>query len=53
MPSGDEASQLSMAAGTPVLLVCRTAFTNEGRAVEVSEMTLDAASYILEYGFDA
>ncbi|MFE1204124.1 GntR family transcriptional regulator [Streptomyces sp. NPDC058762] len=53
MPSRDEASQLSMAAGTPVILVCRTAFTDEGRAVEVNEMTLDAASYILEYDFDA
>ncbi|WP_328658148.1 GntR family transcriptional regulator [Streptomyces sp. NBC_00334] len=53
MPSKDEASQLSMSAGTPVILVCRTAFTDEGRPVEVNEMTLDAASYILEYDFDA
>ncbi|MDT0615746.1 GntR family transcriptional regulator [Streptomyces lancefieldiae] len=53
MPSKDEATQLSMSAGTPVILICRTAFTDEGRPVEVNEMTLDAASYILEYDFDA
>ncbi|WP_435615611.1 GntR family transcriptional regulator [Streptomyces coelicoflavus] len=53
MPSKGEASQLSMAAGTPLVLICRTAFTDEGRAVEVNEMTLDAASYVLEYDFDA
>ncbi|MDX3265604.1 GntR family transcriptional regulator, partial [Streptomyces sp. MI02-2A] len=30
-----------------------TAFADEGRPVEINEMTLDAASYILEYDFDA
>ncbi|CAM5322812.1 GntR family transcriptional regulator OS=Streptomyces tendae OX=1932 GN=F3L20_29300 PE=4 SV=1 [Streptomyces tendae] len=53
MPSQDEATQLAMSAGTPVILVCRTAFTDEGRPLEINEMTLDAASYILEYDFDA
>ncbi|MFZ4246115.1 GntR family transcriptional regulator [Streptomyces griseoincarnatus] len=53
MPSPDELTQLSMAPGTPVILICRTAFTDEGRPVEVNEMTLDAASYVLEYDFDA
>lgn len=53
MPSKDEAARLSMSAGTPVILICRTAFADEGRPVEVNEMTLDAASYILEYDFDA
>ena len=53
MPSKDEATQLSMATGTPVILICRTAFTDRGRPVEVNEMTLDAASYVLEYDFDA
>ncbi|MFE1589217.1 GntR family transcriptional regulator [Streptomyces sp. NPDC058737] len=53
MPSSEEATQLSMSAGTPVILVCRTAFTDAGRPVEINEMTLDAASYILEYDFDA
>ncbi|MER6167937.1 GntR family transcriptional regulator [Streptomyces violaceorubidus] len=53
MPSQNEATQLAMSAGTPVILICRTAFTDEGRPVEVNEMTLDAASYVLEYDFDA
>ncbi|MFH8975952.1 GntR family transcriptional regulator [Streptomyces sp. NPDC017890] len=53
MPAKDEATQLGMSAGTPVILICRTAFTAEGRPVEINEMTLDAASYILEYDFDA
>jgi GntR family transcriptional regulator len=53
MPSADEAGRLELAAGTPVILVCRTAFTDERQAVEVNEMTLDAASYVLEYDFDA
>ncbi|MFD6434170.1 GntR family transcriptional regulator [Streptomyces venezuelae] len=53
MPSKDEVARLSMLEGTPVMLICRTAFTAEGRPVEVNEMTLDAASYVLEYDFDA
>ncbi|MDT0436908.1 MULTISPECIES: GntR family transcriptional regulator [Streptomyces] len=53
MPSKDEAARLSMSAGTPVILICRTAFAEEGRPVEINEMTLDAASYVLEYDFDA
>lgn len=53
MPTREEAAQLSISAGTPVILVCRTAFAEDGRPVEINEMTLDAASYILEYDFDA
>ncbi|MFD7854082.1 GntR family transcriptional regulator [Streptomyces microflavus] len=54
MPLPEEASKLSLPAGTPVMLVCRTAFTEEGRRpVEVNEMVLDAAAYVLEYDFDA
>ncbi|MFJ4786029.1 GntR family transcriptional regulator [Streptomyces sp. NPDC088794] len=53
MPTKHEAAQLSISAGTPVILVCRTAFADEGRSVEINEMTLDAASYVLEYDFDA
>jgi len=53
MPTSHEAAQLSISAGTPVILICRTAFADEGRPVEVNEMTLDAASYVLEYDFDA
>ncbi|PSJ25895.1 GntR family transcriptional regulator [Streptosporangium nondiastaticum] len=51
MPSADEAGRLGPASGTPVILICRTAFAEGGRAVEVNEMTLDAASYVLEYEF--
>jgi GntR family transcriptional regulator len=53
MPTKHEAAQLSISAGTPVILICRTAFADEGRPVEINEMTLDAGSYILEYDFDA
>ncbi|WP_043264721.1 GntR family transcriptional regulator [Streptomyces sp. CT34] len=53
MPSQDEANRLNLSMGTPVILICRTAFADEGRPVEVNEMTLDSASYILEYDFDA
>ncbi|MFD8964478.1 GntR family transcriptional regulator [Streptomyces sp. NPDC059568] len=53
MPSQDEVNRLSLSAGTPVVLVCRTAFTADSRPVEVNEMTLDSASYVLEYDFDA
>jgi GntR family transcriptional regulator len=53
MPSRDEASRLDLSMGTPVILICRTAFADDGRAVEVNEMTLDSASYVLEYDFDA
>ncbi|WP_411083222.1 GntR family transcriptional regulator [Streptomyces sp. cmx-18-6] len=54
MPLPEEASKLSLPAGTPVILVCRTAFAEEDRRpVEVNEMVLDAAAYVLEYDFDA
>ncbi|MYT23720.1 UTRA domain-containing protein [Streptomyces sp. SID7760] len=53
MPTPEEAERLGLKAGTPVVLVCRTAFTADARAVEVNEMTLDASAYVLEYEFDA
>ncbi|MEV6728839.1 MULTISPECIES: UTRA domain-containing protein [unclassified Streptomyces] len=53
MPSPEETERLGLAAGTPVVLVCRTAFASDGRAVEVNEMVLDASAYVLEYEFDA
>jgi GntR family transcriptional regulator len=53
MSSSEETEGLHLAATTPVIKICRTAFSAEGRAVEVNEMTLDAGSYILEYDFDA
>ncbi|MFJ7588282.1 GntR family transcriptional regulator [Streptomyces sp. NPDC097617] len=53
MPSADEAERLSLSMGTPVIHIVRTAFAQGGRVVEVNEMTLDSASYVLEYDFDA
>ncbi|WP_418956848.1 GntR family transcriptional regulator [Streptomyces tritici] len=53
MPTADESQRLSLTAGTPVILIYRTAFTEQGQAVELNEMTLDSGSYVLEYDFDA
>lgn len=53
MPSAGEAERLALALGTPVVQIVRTAFAEGGRVVEVNEMTLDSASYVLEYDFDA
>ncbi|MFF4817315.1 GntR family transcriptional regulator [Kitasatospora sp. NPDC001309] len=53
MPAAEEAARLELSAGTPVILICRTAFADEGQVVELNEMILDAASYVLEYDFDA
>ncbi|WP_326588478.1 GntR family transcriptional regulator [Streptomyces sp. NBC_01294] len=53
MPSAGEAERLALSMGTPVIQIVRTAFAEGGRAVEVNEMTLDSASYVLEYDFDA
>ncbi|KOG55649.1 GntR family transcriptional regulator [Streptomyces virginiae] len=53
MPSADEAERLSLSMGTPVVQIVRTAFAEGGRVVEVNEMTLDSASYVLEYDFEA
>ncbi|GHH83177.1 GntR family transcriptional regulator [Streptomyces sulfonofaciens] len=53
MPTAGETEQLGLAAGTPVVLVRRTAFTDDGRAVEVNDMVLDASAYVLEYDIEA
>ncbi|MGW1775382.1 GntR family transcriptional regulator [Streptomyces sp. NPDC002104] len=53
MPNAEEAASLGLAAGTPVVLVVRTAFDADGRVVEVNEMVLDASAYVLEYDFGA
>ncbi|MFB6559238.1 GntR family transcriptional regulator [Streptomyces sp. NPDC056400] len=53
MPSAAEAERLALSVGTPVIQIVRTAFAGGGRVVEVNEMTLDSASYVLEYDFDA
>ncbi|QTZ93481.1 GntR family transcriptional regulator [Streptomyces auratus] len=53
MPAPEEADRLRLPAGTPVLLISRTAMADDGRTVEVNEMILDASAYVLEYDFDA
>lgn len=53
MPSTEETERLRLPAGTPVTVIYRTAFTFDGSAVEVNEMTLDSSAYVLEYDFDA
>lgn len=53
LPTRVEAAQLGMSVERPVLKVCRTAYSADGQAVEVQEMTLDSASYVLDYEFDA
>ncbi|MFD9035078.1 GntR family transcriptional regulator [Streptomyces sp. NPDC059567] len=53
MPTADESARLSLEFGTPVILIGRTAFTDRRVAVELNEMTLDSASYVLEYDFGA
>ncbi|MFF4649364.1 GntR family transcriptional regulator [Streptomyces sp. NPDC001380] len=53
MPRQSEAASLALSSGTPVIVLCRTAFEDAGNAVEVNEMTLDSGSYVLEYDFDA
>jgi GntR family transcriptional regulator len=53
MPQPGEASLLGLTAGTPVIIVGRVAYAGGGVPVEFNEMTLDAASYVLQYDFDA
>jgi GntR family transcriptional regulator len=53
MPQPEEARLLKLPAGTPVMVVVRTAFTIGGMPVELNEMILDSASYVLQYDFDA
>jgi GntR family transcriptional regulator len=49
MPQPEETEALDLpTSGSPVVDIVRTAFTEDGRAVEVNEMTLDASAYILQ-----
>ncbi|MEE1941042.1 GntR family transcriptional regulator [Streptomyces sp. TRM 70361] len=49
MPSQAEVERLHLAEGTPVVEIWRTAFTEDGRAVEANRMLLDAGVYVMEY----
>jgi GntR family transcriptional regulator len=53
MPLPGEAELLGLPAGNPVVIVSRIAYDVEGMPVELNEMTLDAAAYVLQYDFDA
>lgn len=53
LPVAQEADELAMPLERPVIKLCRTAFDVDLRAVEVNEMTMDSAAYVLEYAFDA
>ncbi|MFF7199160.1 GntR family transcriptional regulator [Streptomyces sp. NPDC088197] len=53
LPTTEEAAALEMPVERPVIKLVRTAFADGGRVVEVNEMTLDSASYVLDYEFDA
>lgn len=53
MPSPAERSGLELPDGNPVIVVMRTAFAEDGAPVELNEMVLDAASYVLQYDFKA
>lgn len=53
LPTAEEAEGLGMPLERPVIKLCRTAFDASLQAVEVNEMTLDSAAYVLEYAFDA
>ena len=53
MPLPDEAGRLQIAAGTPVVEICRVAVDAAGIPVEVNEMTADSSAYIFRYEFDA
>ncbi|WP_326681024.1 GntR family transcriptional regulator [Streptomyces sp. NBC_01237] len=53
LPLAAEAEKLGMPLERPVVKVYRTAYDANHRAVEVNEMTMDSAAYVLEYAFDA
>ena len=53
MPLPDEAGRLQIAAGTPVVEICRVAVDAAGISVEVNETTADSSAYIFRYEFDA
>ncbi|WP_372504436.1 GntR family transcriptional regulator [Streptomyces murinus] len=53
MPTQPEAERLELPPGAPVIHLTRTAFDTEGRVVELNEMVLDSAAYVLEYDFEA
>ncbi|MER6466436.1 GntR family transcriptional regulator [Streptomyces sp. NPDC001228] len=53
IPTVSEAARLAIPSERSVIKLARTAFDSEGRAVEINEMTMDSAAYVLDYEFDA
>lgn len=51
MPEPSETQDLELAAGTPVVEIIRTAYTDEGQAIEVNEMVADSSAYVFRYQF--
>lgn len=51
MPLPAETERLEIAAGTPVVEICRVALDAEGTPVEVNEMTADSSAYIFRYEY--
>ena len=49
MPAPDERRRLRLGAGVPVMVVLRTAYDVNGRAVEVCDTVKAGPSYVLEY----
>jgi GntR family transcriptional regulator len=53
MPTPDEASQLQLAEGVPVVTVTRVAYREDGKPVEMNDMVLAADRYQLSYEWAA
>lgn len=53
MPGPRESGLLDLPGGTPVIVISRTAYTSGGLPIELNEMVLDSAAYVLQYDFDA
>jgi GntR family transcriptional regulator len=53
MPKAEESDTFDLPTGTPVIEIVRTAYTADGRPVEINRMTLDSSAYVLRYDIDA
>lgn len=52
MPLPDESDSLELTAGTPVMVIVRTAYDQDGTPIEVSDMIADADAYVFRYWID-
>lgn len=51
MPEPAEVAELELSAGTPVVQIVRSAYTETWDAVEVNEMVADSSAYVFRYDF--